>query len=210
MKLPFPEDDLFDVFPVPVDIIAKCYYGMEVHRRYLPDSIGAILHKFQGRSYLYVNACHSPERQRYSIAHEVAHHRLHPLGMYMAGPGASTASERGADMIAADILMPRPEVRRLLREGVSFDELVKHFGVSKEAMRFRLDEVLKEERQREEARRTAAGGTGLNVRSRAIKTEAEPHQRGRSIGGDREPSKRAGGETRGKLGAYVTPMEDQA
>jgi Zn-dependent peptidase ImmA (M78 family) len=148
---PLPVDDLFDVFPVPVDIIAKCYYGMEVHRRYLPDSVGAILHKFQGRSYLYVNAAHSPERQRYSIAHELAHHRLHPLGVYMAGPGASTASERGADMIAADILMPRPEVRRLLREGVSFGEMVKRFGVSKEAMRFRLDEVTREERQREEA-----------------------------------------------------------
>jgi Zn-dependent peptidase ImmA (M78 family) len=115
MKLPFPEDDLFDAFPVPVDIIAKCYYGIEVHRRYLPDSIGAILHKLQGRSYFYVNAGHSHERQRYSIADELAHHRVHPLGVYMAEPGASTASEKAADMIAADVLMPRPEVRRLLR-----------------------------------------------------------------------------------------------
>jgi Zn-dependent peptidase ImmA (M78 family) len=138
-----PVDDLFDAFPVPVDIIAKCYYGIDVHRRYLPDSIGAILHKFQGRSYLYVNAKHSAERQRYSIAHELAHHRLHPLGVYMAGPGSTTASEKAADMIAADILMPRPEVRRLLRQNVPFRDIVKRFGVSKEAMR-----VMKEERLR--------------------------------------------------------------
>jgi Zn-dependent peptidase ImmA (M78 family) len=43
-------------------------------------STGAILHKFDGRSYLYVNAGHSLERQRYSIAHEIAHQRLHPVG----------------------------------------------------------------------------------------------------------------------------------
>lgn len=132
---PFPQlpvDDLFDVFPVPVEVIAKCYYGMEIHKRRLPDSVGAILHKFEGRSYLYVNASHSRERQRYTIAHEVAHHRLHPVGVYMAGPGATTAGEKVADAIAADILMPRSEVMRLLSRNVSFDEMLEHFEVSKE------------------------------------------------------------------------------
>jgi Zn-dependent peptidase ImmA (M78 family) len=51
-------------------------------------------------------------------------------------------------MIAADILMPKKEVRRILNRGAIFDEMVKHFGVSKEAMRFRVDEVAKEEKQR--------------------------------------------------------------
>jgi Zn-dependent peptidase ImmA (M78 family) len=95
-----------------------------------------------------VNAKYSAERQRYSIAHEVAHHRLHPIGVYMAGPGSTTSSEKAADMIAADILMPRPEVRRLLGQKVPFREMVKRFGVSKQALRFRLDEVRKEERRR--------------------------------------------------------------
>jgi Zn-dependent peptidase ImmA (M78 family) len=144
MTLPFPEDDLFDMFPVPVDVIARRYYGIEVRKRWLPDSIGAILHKFQGRSYLYVNAGHSPERQRYSIAHELAHHCLRPMGMYMAGPGSTTASERGADMIAADILMPKKEVLRLLERNAPFDEMVRHFTVSKEALRIRLEEVRRE------------------------------------------------------------------
>jgi hypothetical protein len=25
-----PVDDLFDVFPVPIETIAKCYFGMEI------------------------------------------------------------------------------------------------------------------------------------------------------------------------------------
>lgn len=141
VRLPFPEDDLFDVFPVPIFVIAKCYYGMEIHRRYLPNSIGAILHKFDGRSYLYVNASHSPEHQRFSVAHEIAHQRLHPTGVYMAGPASTAASERAADMIAADILMPKPEVRRLLSQGASRAEMAKYFGVSQEAMRIQIDEV---------------------------------------------------------------------
>ncbi len=143
-----PVDDLFDVFPVPVDIIAKHYYGIEIVERRLPDTIGAILHKLDGRSYLYLNSRHSRERQRFTIAHEIAHHRLHPIGVYMTGPGALTSHERTADMIAADILMPMPEVRHCLAQDMSFPDMVRHFGVSKEAMRFRLDEVEREERER--------------------------------------------------------------
>jgi hypothetical protein len=30
---PLPVDDLFDVFPVPIEVIAKHYYGIEIHRR---------------------------------------------------------------------------------------------------------------------------------------------------------------------------------
>lgn len=80
MRLPFPEDDLFDVFPVPIDVVAKYYYGIEIHKRYLPENTGGILHKLERRSYLYVNAAHSRERQRLTIAHEIAHQRLHPVG----------------------------------------------------------------------------------------------------------------------------------
>lgn len=142
-----PVDDLFDVFPVPVDIIAKHYYGMDIVQRRLPDTIGAILHKLEGRSYLYLNSRHSPERQRFTIAHEIAHHRLHQLGVYMSGPGAMTSHERGADGAAADMLMPAVEVRRCLFEEMSFEEMAEHFGVSKEAMRFRLDEIERAERR---------------------------------------------------------------
>jgi len=145
---PLPVDDLFDAFPVPVDIIAKHYYGIEIVERRLPDTIGGILHKFEGRSYLYLNSRHSPERQRFTIAHEIAHHRIHALGVYMHGPGALTSHERAADGAAADILMPKPEVRRLLGQNVPFLEMVKRFGVSKEAMRFRLEEIWKEEKER--------------------------------------------------------------
>ena len=141
---PFPVDDLFDMFPVPVETIAKCYYGMEIHKRHLPDSVGAILHKFEDRSYLYGNSSHSRERRRFTIAREFAHHRLHPIGEYMAGPGASSASEKAADMIAADILMPRSEVMRLLSRNVSFDEMFEHFEGVQRAVRFRIDEVRKE------------------------------------------------------------------
>ena len=62
----------------------------------------------------------------------------------LAGRGSSTASEKAADMAVAHILMPKPQVRGMLRRNATFEEMLKHFGVSKEATRFCIDEVSKE------------------------------------------------------------------
>lgn len=145
---PLPMSDLFDIFPVPIETIAKRYYGIEIHRRSLPDRIGGMLHKFEGRSYLYLNSAHSRQRQRWTIAHEIAHQRLHPIGVYMSGPGRDTRGERAADVFAAEMLMPASEVRRCLREGISFEEMVTWFDVSKEAMRLRIEEIVRQELSR--------------------------------------------------------------
>lgn len=146
--LSLPVDDLFDIFPVPIEAIARRYYGIEIHRRWMPDSIAGILHKLPGRSYLYLNAAHSRQRQRWTIAHEIAHQRLHPIGVYMSGPGRDTRGERTADMWAAEMLMPAAEVRRCLREGMSFEDMIEWFDVSKEAMRLRIQEIVRQELSR--------------------------------------------------------------
>jgi len=66
----------------------------------------------------------------------------------MSGPGRDTRGERAADVFAAELLMPGDEVRRCLREGMSFDEMVKWFDVSKEAMRLRIKEIVHRELSR--------------------------------------------------------------
>lgn len=99
----------------------------------LPDGLGAILHKFPRKAYVYLNRNHPVTRQYYTLAHELVHFKFHPNGVYCES-GADTVLEREADEGAAEILMPEWEVRRLRRLGVSFGAMAAYFVVSLEAM----------------------------------------------------------------------------
>lgn len=95
---------------------------------------------------IYVNADHPETRRRFTIAHECAHAILHPdlIGdgitddaLYRSG--LSNRVEMQANRLAADILMPRDELARLIHNGVtSVRELAARFGVSDQAMAIRI------------------------------------------------------------------------
>lgn len=127
----------------PLDVIALALSrGISVHIKPLPDKIAGILHKFPGKSYLYLNASHNPMRQRFTVAHEVAHHILDPAGTYLAHTDtATTVCERRANKYAAEILMPEGEVLRCTDRNMSIADMLSYFGVSEEAMKIRLEEV---------------------------------------------------------------------
>ncbi|MXZ54652.1 MAG: ImmA/IrrE family metallo-endopeptidase [Gammaproteobacteria bacterium] len=96
---------------------------------------------------IYVNADHHINRQRFTIAHEIAHIMLHDYligdgiitnGLYRSG--LPTSAEWGANRTAADILMPWEWIHRLLDRGVTdVRELARRFQVSRDAMAIRLD-----------------------------------------------------------------------
>ena len=103
MPFHWPErslDGLWHTVPVDVFELAR-RYGLEIHDRFLPDEVGGIMHKFEGKSYLYLNRIHQPERGRFTVAHELAHHLAHRTGIYMSSPFGSKPQERLADEIAA-------------------------------------------------------------------------------------------------------------
>ena len=96
---------------------------------------------------IYVNEEHHPNRQRFTIAHEIAHIMLHEEmigdgittdGLYRSG--LSSSVERGANRTAADILMPWHWIHKLIEEGVTdVQEMAKRFQVSRDAMAIHLD-----------------------------------------------------------------------
>lgn len=133
----------FNIKSFPVDVFSlAASRGIEITMCPLPDKISGILHKFPGRSYLYLNSTHYPERQRFTVAHEIAHHALDPAGIYLAhSEPVMTTRERRANRYAAELLMPTSEVLRCVDRNMSTADMLKHFGVSEEAMRIRLDEV---------------------------------------------------------------------
>jgi Zn-dependent peptidase ImmA (M78 family) len=147
--------------PVPVDKIAK---GLGAQLRFSPldDELSGMIYISEGTPIIGINALHHPNRQRFSLAHEVAHLVLHrPLisgkvhvdkEFRVAVLNRDTTSALGTEKIeieanqfAAELLMPTAWFIAAL-ESKAFDidnegpldELAKKFRVSRQALEFRI------------------------------------------------------------------------
>jgi Zn-dependent peptidase ImmA (M78 family) len=75
-----------------------------------------------------------PAQQRFVIAHELGHfHLRHTV------PGSRI--EREANAFASQLLIPRDELRSLLRNRPSIDQLRRHFAVSRQAACYAVEAV---------------------------------------------------------------------
>lgn len=153
------EDQGVTTAPVPIERIAK---SLEAQVRFSPldDELSGMVYIKDGVPIIGVNALHHPNRQRFTIAHEVGHLLLHraeitkeihvdkDFPMLMRDTISSTGAnemEIEANLVAAELLMPADFLARSL-EGQPFDiddegavsALAKEYKVSASAMRFRL------------------------------------------------------------------------
>ena len=135
--------------PVPVEKIAA-RHNILIRRARHTDFSGILIRK-DGRALIGVNSSEAAARQRFTIAHELGHFFLHTRKAAFVdyrdnrSGVARTPREREANSFAAALLMPR---RRLLRDfrtlgkkTLSADDLqnlARRYGVSDDAMRFRL------------------------------------------------------------------------
>lgn len=141
--------------PVPVEQIAESY-GIEV--RYEPaeeELSGALIRKDRSKVVIGVNSFHHPNRQRFTIAHEIAHFLLHEgikvhvdqdFRVNLRDEQSSKAiswEEIEANGFAAELLMPTEFITRDTQRFQTFDEhtkqrLANRYRVSKHAMGLRL------------------------------------------------------------------------
>lgn len=136
--------------PVKISDIAKGL-GIKLVASTLPAGISGEIRPREDGFVISVNRHDNPRRQRFTVAHEVAHYLIHrdQIGdgisddvLYRSS--LSDAREAEANRLAADILMPRRlvELAYARHEGVATDEVVakmaEEFGVSEVAMRIRL------------------------------------------------------------------------
>jgi Zn-dependent peptidase ImmA (M78 family) len=146
--------------PVPVEIVAR-RLGLTVKPSDFTDDISGVLVIEDGSGAIGYNKTHAKVRQRFTIAHEIGHYQLHkdkiPLfvdkgysAVYRDSASATgeVKREREANAFAAALLMPRHLLIEAI-EGHSFDlsedkslkELSELFGVSTQAMAFRLSNL---------------------------------------------------------------------
>lgn len=149
--------------PVPVDRIAK---GLGAQLRFSPldEELSGMIYISGGTPIIGVNSLHPPNRQRFSIAHEIAHLVLHgqliygkvhvdkefqvPLGRLNRDETSTLGTDKieiDANQFAAELLMPKAWFEAALasrsfdidNEG-PLDDLAKKFRVSRQALDFRI------------------------------------------------------------------------
>jgi Zn-dependent peptidase ImmA (M78 family) len=165
---PTPVEDILQRFgirnaPVPVDRIAK---GLGAQLRFSPldEKLSGMIYISDNTPIIGVNSLHHPNRQRFSIAHEIGHLVLHrhlisgkvhvdkEFKIQLTSLNRDEISALGTEGIeveannfAANLLMPEAWLRQALagkpfdidNEG-PLDELAKKFRVSRQALEYRI------------------------------------------------------------------------
>ena len=145
---------------VSVEKIAK---NLNVKVEYAPlePELSGLAHIRDGIAIVGINALHSPARQRFTLAHELGHVRLHwdileravhvDKGSLRRDSLSSTGTdpiERQANAFAAELLMPEFLFKQAIGErSVDLEDdllvqaLAKKFRVSEAAIRFRIGAI---------------------------------------------------------------------
>lgn len=145
--------------PVSVEKIAKAL-GAQVRFSPFDGELSGMVYIKDGVPIIGVNSLHHPNRQRFTIAHELGHLELHremitsavhvdkAFPALMRDSTSATGTEEieiQANQFAAELLMPRELINQALA-GKQFDidddapieELAKRFRVSKQALEYRI------------------------------------------------------------------------
>lgn len=136
--------------PFPVDPIWIAHQlGVDVIEATLPSDVSGAIIKDAGKDpVIALCSSDSDNRKRFTCAHEIGHYiyRMekgedHYQFIDLRSPDSRNGMEPEeifANQFAASLLMPEDEVRKLCREKVPQFMMTRHFGVSDDAIYFRL------------------------------------------------------------------------
>jgi Zn-dependent peptidase ImmA (M78 family) len=159
-----------NAFSAPIDLErVSNSLGVRVHHEQLEDKVSGVLVIKGGQKHALINSKHHPNRQRFSLAHELGHLVLHDcredrlfidtsLRMYqrVGAPSdeayfnaqslTTATEEREANLFASALLMPLDLVRAQashldLEEEADVTLLARLFSVSDQAMSIRLQQL---------------------------------------------------------------------
>ena len=150
--------------PVPVVNLAR-ELGLKVFlTKKFPDKKSGEIVKEEGSFSVYLNANHPYARNRFTLAHEIAHYMLHRPYLDrkkeiedFVGTTYSLSRDKNnrdlkeweADMLAGDILMPEAEFVRVWNDKKTVAEVAAVFDVSEQAAYVRAKVLAMERQDRE-------------------------------------------------------------
>ncbi len=123
--------------------------GITVIKEPLADDISGLFYQNEDESYtIKVNSLHHPRRQRFTLAHELAHYCLHRHlrtvfeDKVLFRGGAMSPEENEANVFAGEILMPTEQFMKYVDAGNnSIQGLADAFNVSSLAVRVRAKQL---------------------------------------------------------------------
>jgi Zn-dependent peptidase ImmA (M78 family) len=150
--------------PVSVDRVARAL-GAEIRFSPLDEELSGSIFIKDGVPIIGVNSLHHPNRQRFTIAHELGHLRLHrhfietevhvdkqfAIRILRRDPASATGTELKeieANQFAAALLMPRVELDKVVGDlpvdidnEAPLEALARKFKVSRQALEFRINNL---------------------------------------------------------------------
>lgn len=129
--------------PVPVRYIAS-KLGIRIHPKLRLGADGKMFASLDPpAAEIWIDAMDPEVRQRFTLAHEIGHLMMHPLGeVYRGGGSGWSRTEREANHFAANLLMPEWMVRRqAVTTGLNEISLSLIFDVSSVAMSIQLGDI---------------------------------------------------------------------
>jgi len=135
--------------PVDLDGMARALGVDVVTDPTLPEGIAGKIERADRGYRITLNGREGRRRQRFTLAHELAHFILHRdliddgiTDSVMYRSRMSDEIESQANRFAADLLMPASAMRALWRQGIkSFAGMAAKFDVSTEAARIRMQDL---------------------------------------------------------------------
>jgi hypothetical protein len=131
---------------IPLDVVGLASsIGLQVEFLLLPDDVSGFLKRKDGGWAIGVNSRHHPNRQRFTIAHELGHYFLHrDQGDFtdhalFRRDLQNDHREYEANSFASKLLMPEHEFRDMAIKHPNLQEIANYFEVSPAAARFRVD-----------------------------------------------------------------------
>lgn len=150
--------------PVPVEKIAKAL-GIQIRFSPLDDELSGMIYIKDGVPIIGVNSLHHPNRQRFTIAHEIAHFKLHhdiisqevhvdkKFAVLMRDSTSKTGEnsiEVQANRFAAELLIPQSLLEKEIEgkifdieDDTLFDTIAKKFKVSRQMLEHRIRNMFK-------------------------------------------------------------------
>ena len=140
-------------FPIKVGAIAKAF-DIDVKKSTLSAGISGEIKEANGKVTIRVNRHDVKERQRFTLAHEIAHFLLHRdkigdgiIDDILYRSGLSDAQEAQANRLAADIVMPWSLIQRSLeacsdlKPEQKIERLAQEAEISTTAIKIRLGKI---------------------------------------------------------------------
>ncbi len=130
--------------PFEIDEFIR-HLGVRIRREAMNDDVSGYLKYVDGTWVIGVNNLHHPRRQRFTLAHELAHYVLHKNSsgefvdkVLFRSLNAESPKEREANEFAAKLLMPDEEFRQFVQnDSKIIEDIAEHFDVSALAVKLR-------------------------------------------------------------------------